>query len=70
MKIASLNLGRDGQLVVVDSLMQRYETATGIAPTLQAALDNWDSCKTSLQALFEQLECMALETGWCQHGAF
>jgi fumarylacetoacetate (FAA) hydrolase len=56
MKLASLNLGRDGQLVVVDSLMQRYETATGIAPTLQAALDNWDSCKTSLQALFEQLE--------------
>ena len=56
MKLASLNLGRDGQLVVVDSLMQRYETATAIAPTLQAALDNWDSCAAPLQALFEQLE--------------
>lgn len=56
MKLASLNLGRDGQLVVVDSLMQRYETATAIAPTLQAALDNWDSCATPLQELFEQLE--------------
>ena len=56
MKLASLNLGRDGQLVVVDSLMQRYETATAIAPTLQAALDNWGSCAAPLQALFEQLE--------------
>ena len=56
MKLASLNLGRDGQLVVVDSLMQRYVTAAAIAPTLQAALDNWDRCKAPLQALFEQLE--------------
>lgn len=56
MKLASLNLGRDGQLVVVDSLMQRYEPATAIAPTLQAALDNWDSCAASLQELFGQLE--------------
>ena len=56
MKLASLNSGRDGQLVVVDSLMQRYETATAIAPTLQAALDNWDSCAAPLQALSEQLE--------------
>jgi len=56
MKLASLNSGRDGQLVVVDSLIQRYETATAIAPTLQAALDNWESCAAPLQALFEQLE--------------
>ena len=56
MKLASLNLGRDGQLVVVDSLMQRYVTAADIAPTLQAALDNWNSCKTALQDLFKQLE--------------
>lgn len=56
MKLASLNLGRDGQLVVVDSLMQRYEIATAIAPTLQVALDNWDSCAAPLQELFGQLE--------------
>ena len=56
MKLASLNSGRDGQLVVVDSLMQRYETATAIAPTLQVALDNWDSCAAPLKELFEQLE--------------
>jgi fumarylacetoacetate (FAA) hydrolase len=36
--------------------MQRYVTAAAIAPTLQAALDNWDRCKAPLQALFEQLE--------------
>ena len=56
MKLASLNLGRDGQLVVVDSLILRYETATAIAPTLQAAMDNWDSCAAPLQELFGQLE--------------
>ena len=56
MKLASLNLGRDGQLVVVNSPMQRYESAAAIAPTLQAALDNWDSCKAPLQGLFDQLE--------------
>lgn len=56
MKLASLNSGRDGQLVVVDSLMQRYEIATAIAPTLQVALDNWDSCAAPLQELFGQLE--------------
>lgn len=56
MKLASLNSGRDGQLVVVDSLMQRYETATAIAPTLQVALDNWDSCAAPLKELFGQLE--------------
>ncbi|MFL3646419.1 MAG: hypothetical protein ACJ04O_08225 [Cellvibrionales bacterium] len=36
--------------------MQGYVTAADIAPTLQAALDNWNSCKTALQNLFEQLE--------------
>ena len=56
MKLASINLGRDGQLVVVDSLILRYETATAIAPTLQAAMDNWDSCAAPLQELFGQLE--------------
>jgi len=61
MKLASLNFGRDGQLVVVDSLLQRYATAATIAPTLQAALDNWDNCKAPLQALFERLESGEIE---------
>lgn len=56
MKLASINQGRDGQLVVVDNQMQRYVSATEIAPTLQTALDNWDNCKEPLAALYLQLE--------------
>ena len=56
MKLASINQGRDGQLIVVDNQMQRYVSATEIAPTLQTALDNWDNCKEPLAALYLQLE--------------
>ena len=56
MKLASINQGRDGELIVVDNQMQRYVSATEIAPTLQAALDNWDNCKQPLAALYLQLE--------------
>jgi len=56
MKLASINQGRDGELIVVDNQMQRYVSATEIAPTLQAALDNWDNCKERLATLYLQLE--------------
>jgi fumarylacetoacetate (FAA) hydrolase len=56
MKLASINQGRDGVLIVVDNQMQRYVSATEIAPNLQAALDNWDNCKEPLAALYLQLE--------------
>lgn len=56
MKLASINQGRDGELIVVDNQMQRYVSATDIAPTLQTALDNWDNCKEPLAALYLQLE--------------
>lgn len=56
MKLASINQGRDGELIVVDNQMQRYVSATEIAPTLQTALDNWDNCKEPLAALYLQLE--------------
>lgn len=56
MKLASLKQGRDGQLIVVNKHMQRYVSASEIAPTLQAALDNWDTCKAPLEALYQQLE--------------
>ena len=56
MKLASINQGRDGELIVVDNQMQRYVSATKIAPNLQAALDNWDNCKEPLAALYLQLE--------------
>ena len=56
MKLASINQGRDGELIVVDNQMQRYVSATEIATTLQTALDNWDNCKEPLAALYLQLE--------------
>ena len=56
MKLASLNQGRDGQLIVVDNQMQRYVLAADIAPSLQVALDSWADCKEPLEALYNQLE--------------
>ena len=61
MKLASIKQGRDGQLVVVNSLMQRYMAVTDIAPTLQAALDNWGRCKDQLLGAYQQLENGELE---------
>lgn len=56
MKLASLKSGRDGKLVVVSSDLNFYTDAGLIAPTLQAALDNWDYCEPQLQALSISLE--------------
>lgn len=56
MKLASLNNGRDGHLVVVNTALNRYTRASAIAPTLQAALDDWANCEAPLRALFQQLE--------------
>lgn len=44
MKLASLNGGRDGRLVVVTDDLAWRISAAQIAPTLQAALDDWDRC--------------------------
>lgn len=58
MKLASLQHGRDGKLVVVSSDHCRYRSAEPVAPTLQAALDNWSICKPALQEMFDDLnEC-------------
>ncbi len=56
MKIASLKHGRDGRLVVVSRDLTRATEATGIAPTLQAALDDWQRAGPHLHDLAEQLE--------------
>ncbi len=56
MKLASLNNGRDGQLVVVNKDMSLYSPVTDIAVTLQAALDNWDVCEEQLNARYQALE--------------
>lgn len=56
MKLASLKEGgRDGTLVVVDRSLTRAVKATGIAPTLQAALDEWHTVAPRLNALSEAL---------------
>lgn len=56
MKLASLKSGRDGKLVVVSRDLSRAVTANGIAPTLQAAMDNWAECEPQLIALFDALQ--------------
>ncbi len=57
MKLATLNDGtRDGQLVVVSKDITRYSSAAHIAPTLQAALDDWEHIAPQLQALYTDVE--------------
>jgi fumarylacetoacetate (FAA) hydrolase len=56
MKLATLNDGsRDGQLAVVSRDLHTAHIADGIAPTLQAALDDWAFIAPQLAALYEQL---------------
>ena len=56
MKLASLKSGRDGRLVVVSRDLAWYAPADAIAPSLQAALDDWDRCEPMLRALSLSLE--------------
>ena len=56
MKLGSLKEGgRDGTLVVVSRDLSRAVRATGIAPTLQRALEDWDSAAPRLNALYDSL---------------
>jgi fumarylacetoacetate (FAA) hydrolase len=55
MKLASLNKGRDGELIVVDGTHQRACSASDIAPTLQHALDHWDDIQPKLEARYNAL---------------
>ena len=56
MKLASLKHGRDGKLVVVSRDLTQYVAADHIAPTLQAALDDWARIAPKLESLAEQVE--------------
>jgi fumarylacetoacetate (FAA) hydrolase len=56
MKLASLKGGRDGQLVVVSRDLTRCADASAIAPTLQAALDNWNDAEPELIEIADALE--------------
>ncbi|WP_417684902.1 fumarylacetoacetate hydrolase family protein [Roseibium sp.] len=56
MKLATLKDGsRDGKLVIVNRELTRCTEATHIAPTLQAALDNWEKVAPKLEVLAESL---------------
>lgn len=61
MKLASYKQGRDGRLMVVSRDLSRAVAASGIAPTMQAALDAWDSVAPQLQTLADDLESGAVK---------
>jgi fumarylacetoacetate (FAA) hydrolase len=61
MKLASMNKGRDGQLVVVSRDLARMADASAVATTLQAALDRWSEAEPRLRALADQLEQRTIE---------
>lgn len=56
MKLASLKSGRDGRLVLVSRDLTRAVPVPGIAPTLQAALDDWTRASAALKPLADALE--------------
>jgi len=61
MKLASLKNGtRDGRLVVVSKNLAWCADAGHIAPTLQAALDDWDRIEPQLRLLAQDLEHEAI----------
>ena len=62
MKLASLKTGgRDGSLIVVSRDLAHYVSAVAIAPTLQAALDDWQQTAPRLNALYDQLNRSACD---------
>jgi fumarylacetoacetate (FAA) hydrolase len=65
MKLASLKDGRDGRLVVVSRDLSRCANARPAAPTLQAALDDWDKAAPRLSDI-----AGALEAGQGAHAPF
>jgi fumarylacetoacetate (FAA) hydrolase len=56
MKLASLKHGRDGRLVVVSRDLSRCAEASAVAPTLQAALDDWEASEPRLTEIADSLE--------------
>jgi fumarylacetoacetate (FAA) hydrolase len=55
MKLASKRKGRDGELLVVARDLASAASAAHIAPTLQAALDDWDGVAPALEALYARV---------------
>ncbi len=55
MKLASLNQGRDGVLLVVSRDLRHAVKVPQIAATLQAALDDWQIKRPHLEAMYQRL---------------
>ncbi|MEH6482654.1 MULTISPECIES: fumarylacetoacetate hydrolase family protein [Pseudomonas] len=55
MKLASLQQGRDGILLVVSRDLTRAVKVPAIATTLQAALDDWANLRAPLDAVYQRL---------------
>jgi fumarylacetoacetate (FAA) hydrolase len=63
MKLGSLKEGgRDGTLIVVSRDLSRAVKATGIAPTLQRALEDWTNVAPRLAGVQEALEAGNVQT--------
>ena len=55
MKLASLQQGRDGRLVVVSDDLSRHVAVPDLATSLQQALDHWDSVAPALREVAARL---------------
>ena len=65
MKLGTLkNDTRDGALCVVARDLKTATVAYDVAPTLQAALDDWDFCAPRLEALYEQANAAPQDSRW------
>ncbi|MBA2661425.1 MAG: fumarylacetoacetate hydrolase family protein [Bradymonadaceae bacterium] len=70
MKLATLRDGsRDGKLIVVRRDNAVYAPADAIAPSLQAALDDWDNLEPALKKLAGQVEAGEVATSPVDIGA-
>lgn len=61
MKLATLKNGRDGTLIVVSRDLTQAVKATGIADTLQQAIENWETLASALKQRYEALNTGAAE---------
>ncbi|MGD9545553.1 MAG: fumarylacetoacetate hydrolase family protein [Methylocystis sp.] len=57
MKLASLKSRRDGALILVSRDLTRAVAAGFVAPTLQAAIEDWEAVAPELRSLAARLEC-------------
>jgi fumarylacetoacetate (FAA) hydrolase len=64
MKLASQRYGRDGLLVVVSRDLETAVVVSDIAPTMQAALDDWDTLEPRLQEIYSALNVGSAEAAF------